>query len=473
MCMKMYIMTWHTFFCLITTVLICYSVAGIECVVIKGYAKGHGYLPGDSISASPNHVWNAVCINDQWYLVDCTWGSGFIREGSWEFSQEFTAYYLLTNPRDFIRDHLPCDEKWQLLDETVSASQYENWAVVKPSYFINGVQSKDADLGIINIKGKTNIHLTTKSLMYITYKLINMDTNLDCSACARYDVSKTDINFSIVCPIPGRYTFTAYGKPCDSVSSLKALISHCLVSEAVIEDGILDLPKYNFTWGPNGHFEDLGLFFESPVSSCLTMSTRGVMLPRIRGRSAVIFTVCLYKLTRNRYEAIQGHTIVNHRRNNTYDIHVSPLPMGNYSLVLRGTTSLPGDKLNRCIAMFLIESNLPVSFNELCPRFGHHWYRQQCSLATPSTRNLPKGGTRQWFQVSIADAERVVVVYGSHVTSLQHKSCDIWKGYVNKYETGILTMYAKFQTENNFVKLLEYDIVEHPSITNKSGPQRS
>ena len=47
------------------------NLAGFDCLIIDGYAKGYGY--NGSLADTVEHVWNAVNINSKWYLVDTTW----------------------------------------------------------------------------------------------------------------------------------------------------------------------------------------------------------------------------------------------------------------------------------------------------------------------------------------------------------------------------------------------------------------
>src|SRR5579872_2450201 len=51
------------------------KAAGIKVVKVTGRAKGVGYVPG-ARGAQFNHAWNAVKIDDQWCLLDATWGAG-------------------------------------------------------------------------------------------------------------------------------------------------------------------------------------------------------------------------------------------------------------------------------------------------------------------------------------------------------------------------------------------------------------
>ncbi|WP_308253377.1 transglutaminase domain-containing protein [Geminocystis sp. GBBB08] len=44
---------------------------GLKSVIVTGYAKGINYVVGDDNEV--NHAWNAVKINQNWYIIDTTW----------------------------------------------------------------------------------------------------------------------------------------------------------------------------------------------------------------------------------------------------------------------------------------------------------------------------------------------------------------------------------------------------------------
>lgn len=54
------------------------SLAGVQCMNLSGYCKGHGYRAGQTFAGDYDHAWNAVYLEGQWHLVDSTWGSGSI-----------------------------------------------------------------------------------------------------------------------------------------------------------------------------------------------------------------------------------------------------------------------------------------------------------------------------------------------------------------------------------------------------------
>src|SRR4029078_8527879 len=69
-----------------------------------------------------NHMWNAVKIDGKWYLVDLTWDAGQTVKG--EFIFTYSTAYLFADPQVFITHHFPEDEKWQLLKNPVSWTEF-------------------------------------------------------------------------------------------------------------------------------------------------------------------------------------------------------------------------------------------------------------------------------------------------------------------------------------------------------------
>jgi len=97
------------------------NYAGLQAEVVSGYAKC--YLErGDKFCT--NHSWNAVCIDGRWFLVDATWGSGYINFAN-EYVQHIDDNYFLTPPRAFIRDHYPENLRWSLLQEPPALREFD------------------------------------------------------------------------------------------------------------------------------------------------------------------------------------------------------------------------------------------------------------------------------------------------------------------------------------------------------------
>ena len=95
------------------------TYVGIECVVVSGVSKGN-----TKKISKVGHAWNAFKLEDRWYLVDATWAAGYGEKG--EFHRRYAPGFFMTNPRLFGLNHLPKDEKWQLLDNPISDQTFKN-----------------------------------------------------------------------------------------------------------------------------------------------------------------------------------------------------------------------------------------------------------------------------------------------------------------------------------------------------------
>ena len=62
-----------------------------------------------------NHEYNAVKLNNKWYLIDSTWGAGYISRGA--FKKNYNPYYFCISPELLINSHFPLNENWQLLEK--------------------------------------------------------------------------------------------------------------------------------------------------------------------------------------------------------------------------------------------------------------------------------------------------------------------------------------------------------------------
>lgn len=101
--------------------------AGILCYVVSGYSKGYGYNEG-KIPVQSDHAWNVVKIEGKWYLIDATWGAGFINQRN-KYEKKFSNYYFLTPPSIFIYTHLPSDPMWQLLPCPIKLNEFSTDSV--------------------------------------------------------------------------------------------------------------------------------------------------------------------------------------------------------------------------------------------------------------------------------------------------------------------------------------------------------
>jgi len=78
----------------------------IPCEVITGYSKGYGFDNNADPLSAMYHAWNAVEIEQHWYLMDSTWSTGYLDEHK-VFKRHLNLHYFLSRPNEMIYDHLP------------------------------------------------------------------------------------------------------------------------------------------------------------------------------------------------------------------------------------------------------------------------------------------------------------------------------------------------------------------------------
>ncbi len=90
------------------------DLANINCEIVHGFAKT-STINVEKLN-TPNHSWNAVKLNDKWYLCDATWASGIPNPTTYKFEFQYNDGFFLANPKLFAINHFPADKKWLLLE---------------------------------------------------------------------------------------------------------------------------------------------------------------------------------------------------------------------------------------------------------------------------------------------------------------------------------------------------------------------
>jgi transglutaminase/protease-like cytokinesis protein 3 len=94
---------------------------GLSCAIVHGYGRT---ALADKHVKGPDHSWNAVRLNNKWYLCDATWSSGGIDSQTKKFVKRYNDAYFLTDPSLFALKHYPLDSAWLLLDKTPTLEEF-------------------------------------------------------------------------------------------------------------------------------------------------------------------------------------------------------------------------------------------------------------------------------------------------------------------------------------------------------------
>jgi hypothetical protein len=104
----------------------------IPCEKVHGYARGVYKISLDE-SISPNHAWNIVKIQDYWYIVDCTWGSGALNQNG--VQHIYNTDWLFVKSNHFIYTHFPADSNHQLTQQKISLKEFKKTPRLDPAFF--------------------------------------------------------------------------------------------------------------------------------------------------------------------------------------------------------------------------------------------------------------------------------------------------------------------------------------------------
>jgi len=109
------------------------TYAGLTSVIVNGYGRTvQANIGGTGI---PNHSWNAVKLNDRWYLCDATWSSGAIDTSGKRFVKEFDEVYFLSEPSLFVRNHYPLDSTWVLFNNNQTLQTFLDGPLIYKSFY--------------------------------------------------------------------------------------------------------------------------------------------------------------------------------------------------------------------------------------------------------------------------------------------------------------------------------------------------
>jgi hypothetical protein len=185
--------------------------AGLTAYVIQGYAKGYSYSVNKKIDFSDtNHAWNGVVLEGKLYLLDNTWGAGYV-DDSRRFVRRYEDFYFLTPPEQFIFRHLPEDPQWQLLDDTVTQGEYVQMLNLHPAFFKNGLQLKSHQQATIKARERVTIELIAPTDTLLLATPVKNKQSLP-KSLVFMQRDKELVTVDLVFPEKGNYTLLLYAK---------------------------------------------------------------------------------------------------------------------------------------------------------------------------------------------------------------------------------------------------------------------
>lgn len=147
-------------------------IANIECKIINGY--GRSTEANISKLELANHSWNAVKLNNKWYLCDATWSSGYVVNYSL-FVPDYNDGYFLTDPVLFAQNHYPSEKKW-LLDNALITSEFVASPLVYGETFKHKIITESPKKMQVDYKTNETIVFQFKALQAVKINSVKLIT---------------------------------------------------------------------------------------------------------------------------------------------------------------------------------------------------------------------------------------------------------------------------------------------------------
>lgn len=257
--------------------------AGLEAVEIRGYGKGYSYRPGGRFTGSYNHAWNAVKINGTWCLMDPTWGAGYLGADG-KYHRRFDDHYFMTAPDQFIFDHLPEEESWQLLPKPLSKAQFEDLVYVESDLFNLGLEVIERS-GSIAAGGEVNLSVYAPEDVAMMAGLESEAEVFEGRTLCQRNGTRYEVRARF--PQAGSYILKIYAKKRDDPGVYKSVMQYNINASTGAEVGF----PQTF-----GRFAEVGAHLYSPMDGALKSGESYHFKIRVPGASEVA-VVCGQELS--------------------------------------------------------------------------------------------------------------------------------------------------------------------------------
>jgi hypothetical protein len=138
------------------------TAVGLYAEEIHGYLKAPGEVLDLDTIAHPNHWWNAVIVDGEWRMMDCSLASPTHPRRSLyssASSQVAESWYFLARPTEICYTHIPLLPEQQHIVPPVDHEVLVTLPCACPTYFRNNLELTDFDTSMLHLENLEMAHL--------------------------------------------------------------------------------------------------------------------------------------------------------------------------------------------------------------------------------------------------------------------------------------------------------------------------
>ncbi|KAH8656528.1 hypothetical protein BGZ60DRAFT_458674 [Tricladium varicosporioides] len=138
------------------------AAVGIHAEVVRGYLKTPGEVPELNIMPRSNHWWNAVIVDGEWRIMDCSLAAPSNPRRALYSStsgQSAESFWFLAQPMEICWTHIPERHNQQHLCPPIAHEVLLALPCACPPYFKNALQMSDYDTSLIRVDDLELVHV--------------------------------------------------------------------------------------------------------------------------------------------------------------------------------------------------------------------------------------------------------------------------------------------------------------------------
>lgn len=435
------------------------KAAGLEVETIVGYSKGYGDIPGERFGEKSTgaatytvngrtfsgtevkHAWNAINIGGSWHLLDTTWGAGYIHNK--RYRRQFNPYYFLTPPQQFIYDHFPDDERWQLLPNPLTLRDYEDLVTLGPAFFHHRLEILSHPDGVIHAGNRVRVRFGIPEDVQLLAQLQSLsDGNLKTlpDYFSGLQRNEKEVSVEAVFPAAGKYLLRLFaGKDKDKGRLFNAVNYTIKVARGMDMENVPVFPEQDFYRAKLRLYDTTNYF----------LNNNGNQIIRLLGPEQTKLTATVSKagkLLGQDYIFIQS-------RDGLHEIRLTFPQTGNYAVQIFAKTGTEKGNELPLVLRYAVKAH--QADGAVFPGLYRSFRSHRAYLYTPLQKRLHRG-ERQAFDLSVAEAEEVVVGTQQAWFPLQAQGKGRFSGNI-KIPHGKFLVYARFpDSDGKYAGLAEY-----------------